>query len=211
MHPFYLIASLFCTVAIVFGLQGTALGRNEDDPTNALQPVNLYEMKPSIQQQISTQINKELHASNKYLAIAAYFGQDNVNLLGFKKFFMDNSKEEKGHADKLVDYLNGRNGRLTSITVETVTYTGTTGLKALQDALELEKDVTRHLMTLHKTASSSKLALDVHLVDFLESEMLREQVESMRKLEGYIANLKRMSGENNDNLAEFLFDRQLKD
>lgn len=214
MHPVNFLAPLTCILAISFGLQMTAPSKEggkgtKDGVDNQLPSRHLYEMKWDIQSQISDQVGRELYASNMYLAMASYFGQDSVSLLGFKKFFMENSKEEKEHADKFVDYLNSRNGQLTSIKVTDATYKGSTGLQALQDALALEKEVTRNLMNLHQ-AASNKATFDVHLADYLESEILREQVESMRKLEGYISQLTRMAGENNNYLAEYLFDKQLK-
>lgn len=205
MNPVNFLAPLACVVAVLFGLQIAAQGK---DDTNVI-TTNLYDLNPTIQQQLIDQIGKELHASNLYLLMASYFGQDNVNLLGLKKFFMENSREEKQHADKLVDYLNSRNGRITTIKVADAKYGGGTAFQALSDALSLEKDVTRNLMDLHKASSNNK-GPDVHLTDYLESEILREQVESMRKLQGYISQLKRMAGEQNDKMAEYLLDRQLK-
>lgn len=195
-------------VALLLCLQIVAQTTLSGDEANKPGETKLYEMKSIVQYEISQQIGRELHASVTYLAMAAFFGQDSVSLLGFRKFFMDNSNEEKKHADQLVEYLNSRNGNLTTISIQPVTYTGKNGLEALRDALALEEKVTNHLMAIHQLASSDKVK-DVHLVDYLESDLLREQVESIRHLKGRIAKLSKMSATQTAALAEYLYDLEL--
>lgn len=179
------------------------------DEGGSIRKPELYAFSERIEKLLSTQVGRELHASIYYLAMASYFGQDNVSMLGFKKFFMDNSNEEKEHAQQLVEYLNSRNGKLAPLNIEMpIYYKGTTGLQALKDALILEEKVTAHLLDIHKAASDAANH-DIHLTDNLESELLREQVESIRKLKGMIAKLSRMEAENNYRVAEYLFDQQL--
>jgi ferritin heavy chain len=201
MNPINWTASLVVVLAFVFCLQGA-----EQKETNFHHKgTGLYEMNAAVTKKINEQIQLELHASISYLAMAAHFGRDDVSMKGFRKFFMDSSNEEKEHADKLVDYLNSRNGHLASLTVQMpIVYNGDkSGKHALKHALELEKNVTKHLMELHSLAS--KLP-DVHLVDTLESGLLREQVESIRKLTGLIARIENMGTES---VAEFFIDQEL--
>ena len=54
----------------------------------------------------------ELYASYCYLSMAAYFARDDVALHGFAKRFRSASKEEREHADLLIDYQNMRGGRV---------------------------------------------------------------------------------------------------
>lgn len=61
---------------------------------------------------ITSQITKELQASYLYHAYANYFGRSDVALPGFKKFFSAASKEERDHAEQLMDYLNSRGGNV---------------------------------------------------------------------------------------------------
>ncbi|GAB6023448.1 hypothetical protein CHUAL_008228 [Chamberlinius hualienensis] len=195
----------------VFFVVISSIGINaqyKDDGAVIRRP-ELYLFTDRIEKLISAQVGRELHASIYYLAMASYFGQDNVSMYGFKKFFMDNSNEEKEHAQQLVEYLNSRNGKLAPLNIEMpIFYKGTNGLQALRDALSLEEKVTSHLLDIHK-AASDEANHDIHLTDNLESELLREQVESVRKLKGMIAKLSRMEVENNYRVAEYLFDQQL--
>lgn len=58
------------------------------------------------------------------------------------------------------------------------------------------------LLNIHRIATEKN---DVHLADFLESEYLQEQVDSMKEIADFITNLKRVG----DGLGVYMFDRQL--
>lgn len=60
------------------------------------------------------QIQAEIDASLKYLAMGAHFAQDTINRPGFSEFFFKASGEEREHAHKLIEYLLMR-GRFTSL------------------------------------------------------------------------------------------------
>jgi len=64
----------------------------------------------SINTELVNQVQRELTASYVYQAYASYFARADVALPGFQKFFSAASKEEREHAQKLVDYVNQRGG-----------------------------------------------------------------------------------------------------
>lgn len=151
---------------------------------------------------INKQINLELYASYVYQSMAYYFDRDDVALPGFHKFFKKSSDEEREHAEKFMKYQNKRGGRIVLKPIDkpqSDEWGG--GLDAMQTALALEKNVNQFLLDMHKVASNHD---DAHLVDFLESEFLNEQVESIKELAGYTTQLKR-SG---PGLGEYMFDRE---
>jgi ferritin heavy chain len=150
---------------------------------------------------INKQINIELHASYVYQAMASYFDRDDVALKGFHKFFKESSDEEREHAEKLMKYQNRRGGRVVYQSIDKPPKDNWgSGLEAMQAALELEKAVNQSLLDLHKLASSHN---DPSLCDFLESEFLQEQVESIKKISEYVTNLKRVG----PGLGEYQFDK----
>lgn len=55
--------------------------------------------------EVRRQIQAEINASMKYLAMAAHFSQDTVNRPGFAEFFFKSASEEREHATKLIEYL----------------------------------------------------------------------------------------------------------
>jgi ferritin heavy chain len=195
------IALILCTLPIVSTQLAAAAGSTQKNPTNA----DLYSMSETIRSQINHQINKELHASLAYMAMGAHFGRDSVNRHGLKKFFMKNAHEEYDHAMQLVNYLISRNGHLDKINVTMPDkHSWKDANSALLEAFNLEKKVSNKLSALHDHAINEK---DLHLADMLESVFFHEQVESMRKLQGYMTTLSTTSKDMY--LAEYLLDQQL--
>lgn len=48
----------------------------------------------------------------QYHAMASYFDRDDVSLPGFAKYFRDQADDERGHAQKLIDFQNTRGGKV---------------------------------------------------------------------------------------------------
>lgn len=55
--------------------------------------------------EVRRQIQAEINASIKYLAMGAHFAKDTVNRPGFAEFFFKSASEEREHATKLIEYL----------------------------------------------------------------------------------------------------------
>ncbi|KAJ4725514.1 Ferritin [Melia azedarach] len=143
---------------------------------------------------INEQINVEYNVSYIYHAMYAYFDRDNVALKGLAKFFKNSSEEERQHAEKFMEYQNKRGGKvkLQSMLMPLSEFDHAEkgdALHAMELALSLEKLNNEKLLNLHKLANDNN---DAHLVDFIESEFLTEQVESIRKFSEYVAQLRRV-------------------
>ncbi|KAG7574345.1 Ferritin-like diiron domain [Arabidopsis suecica] len=143
---------------------------------------------------INEQINVEYNVSYVYHAMYAYFDRDNIALKGLAKFFKESSLEEREHAEKLMEYQNKRGGRvkLQSIVMPLSEFEHVDkgdALYGMELALSLEKLVNEKLLNLHSVASKNN---DVHLADFIESEFLTEQVEAIKMISEYVAQLRRV-------------------
>ncbi|KAK1563168.1 hypothetical protein Q3G72_023400 [Acer saccharum] len=143
---------------------------------------------------INEQINVEYNASYVYHALFAYFDRDNVALKGLAKFFKESSEEEREHAEKLMEYQNIRGGRvkLHSILMPPSDFEHVEkgdALYAMELTLSLEKLVNEKLLNLHSVADRHN---DPQMTDFIESEFLTEQVESIKKISEYVAQLRRV-------------------
>nr|CAD1841896.1 unnamed protein product [Ananas comosus var. bracteatus] len=143
---------------------------------------------------INEQINIEYNVSYVYHAMFAYFDRDNVALKGLAKFFKESSEEERGHAEKLMKYQNKRGGRvkLQSILMPVSEFDHPEkgdALYAMELALSLEKLTNEKLLNLHGVAQKSK---DIQMADFVETEYLGEQVEAIKKISEYVAQLRRV-------------------
>ena len=86
---------------------------------------------------------------------AYHFDRDDVALEGTHKFFKEQSEEERGHAMKLMKLQNTRGGRivLDNIQKPRAQDWGSGVIAALEEALQLEKDVNQSLLELHKAAA----------------------------------------------------------
>ncbi|KAJ8426075.1 hypothetical protein Cgig2_021035 [Carnegiea gigantea] len=143
---------------------------------------------------INEQINVEYNVSYVYHAMFAYFDRDNVALRGLAKFFRESSEEEREHAEKLMKYQNKRGGKvkLQSIVMPLSEFDHAEkgdALYAMELALSLEKLTNEKLLNLHQVAEKNN---DVQLQEFVEAEFLSEQVEAIKKISEYVAQLRRV-------------------
>ncbi|XP_074642660.1 soma ferritin-like isoform X2 [Tubulanus polymorphus] len=160
------------------------------------------------EQKINEQIHEELKASDIYLSMAAYFKRFDVSLRGFEQFFKASSDEERGHAKKFMDYQNRRGGIVKSTTQNELPSQVKNGdwfgaLEATKQALDLEKVVLEKLKAVHKCGADND---DANLQDFIESEFLTEQYESIEELSNMVTKLTRLGC----GVGLHMFDEELK-
>nr|CAA65771.1 ferritin [Medicago sativa] len=145
-----------------------------------------------VESAINEQINVEYNVSYVYHSLFAYFDRDNVALKGLAKFFKESSEEEREHAEKLMKYQNIRGGRvvlhpIVSPPSEFDHAEKGDALYAMELALSLEKLVNEKLLNVHSVADRNN---DPQLANFIESEFLVEQVESIKKISEYVTQLR---------------------
>jgi len=153
---------------------------------------------------LNQQIKMELDASHAYLAMGAYFDRADVALPGFKAWAMKQSEEEREHAEKFIEYVNLRGGDYTPLPVDRPEKsTFGSALEAMKTALTMEMQVNKSLLQLHKAASD---AGDAQMCDFLESNYLEEQVESINEIAKVVRKLIRAG----PGLGEYTVDKDME-
>lgn len=152
---------------------------------------------------LNDQVNTELRASYAYMSMSAWCKQDGVALHGFAKYFRRMSGEERGHAQKLINYITMRGGKCIFAPIEPSQSDWQSALKLVEATLAMERDVTEKLYALHKLAGEHQ---DPFLESFLEDEFLQEQVEDVKEAADMVTRLKRAG---TDGLGLYLFDREL--
>eukprot|EP00877_Chromochloris_zofingiensis_P009632 jgi/Chrzof1/4922/Cz15g04180.t1 len=178
------------------------------DKTNQLtQSFARVNFTPDCEVAINEQINIEYNVSYVYHALFAFFDRDNVGLPGFAKFFKEASEEERGHAELLMRYQNRRGGRvkLNSILMPEMEFDHEQkgeALYSMELALSLEKLNFQKLRDLHDVAAAAN---DAEMCDFIEGELLRDQVESVKQVAEYVSQLRRVG----KGLGVFEFDKYL--
>ncbi|XP_047129935.1 soma ferritin isoform X1 [Hydra vulgaris] len=164
-------------------------------------PVSALEAALDLEKKVNESLlNVHAIARNLSDPQAYYFDQDDVALDGYFKFFKHQSDEEREHAQELMDYQNKRGGRVVYKDIQAPKFQLDTPVSALEAALNLEKKVNESLLNVHAIAEKNS---DPHLCDFLESEFLNEQVESINEIAKLITNAKRCG----DGLGVYQFDK----
>ncbi|XP_059728690.1 ferritin heavy chain A-like [Haemorhous mexicanus] len=158
---------------------------------------------------VNRMANMELYASYVYLSMGFYFERDDVALSRLSRFFLEQSREEREHAEGLLRFQTNRGGRVLLQDIKKPERdTWGSALEAVEAALQLEKSVNQALLELHALAAEKA---DPHLCDFLESHYLDEQVKAIKALGDHATNLRRLSGGGSGGasagLGEYLFDR----
>jgi len=143
---------------------------------------------------MNKQINVEYSISYLYHSMYAFFDRDNVGLPGFAEYFKEESVEERSHAEKLIEYQNKRGGRvvlgsLMSPITEFDEAEKGEALYSMELSLALEKLNYENLVELHGVADA---AGDPALTDFIEGELLEEQVDAVNKVAKMVSQLRRI-------------------
>ncbi|PNH04981.1 Ferritin-2, chloroplastic [Tetrabaena socialis] len=153
------------------------------------------------------EINIEYNVSYVYHALYAYFNRDNVALPGMAAFFKAGSEEERDHAELLMDYQCKRGGQvvLGAISMPVLNVAGSDkgdALYAMELALSLEKLNFQKLRHLHSVADENG---DASMADFIEGDLLAEQVDAVKAVSEYVSQLRRVG----KGLGVYQFDKQL--
>ncbi|KAI9498374.1 ferritin-like superfamily [Zychaea mexicana] len=151
---------------------------------------------------INQQINTELQASQVYLSMSAWAQHTSVALPGLEKYFRESAQEERDHAQTLIDYCNMRGGKVILRALQAPETDWKSAKNAIESALQLEKDVNKSLLNLHKIADGNN---DPQMCDFLENKYLSEQVQAIKKLADMVTQLTRVG----EGLGVYLWDQHL--
>ncbi len=126
---------------------------------------------------LNEQINHEYMASWTYTAMA--WTLERMNLKAFAKWFFLQAKEEKGHAEKIANYLNDQGGtvRLKMLAEPKSDYKSVEEI--FQTALDHEKKVTKQV---HEILALSRSENDPATENFIAWKV-SEQVEEVASIE----------------------------
>ncbi|KAG0168131.1 Stores iron in a soluble, non-toxic, readily available form [Apophysomyces sp. BC1034] len=156
----------------------------------------------SSEEAINQQINTELQASQVYLSMASWAQHTTNALPGLEKYFREQAEEEREHAQHLIDYLNMRGGKVLLRALQAPESDWKSAKNAIESALQLEKDVNKSLLNLHKISDSNN---DPQMCDFIEGKFLEEQVKAIKTLADMVTQLNRVG----EGLGVYLWDQQL--
>lgn len=142
-----------------------------------------------LQKALNAQINQELNAAYNYLAIAAYFDEDNLD--GFAKWMQLQHLEEMEHAQRLQTYLLDRGGHLELEAIAKPRSSFDSPLEAFEFSLAQEQENTKSINDLYEIA----LRLNDHATKSHLQWFLDEQVEEEKSVEEVIVTLQRIGND----------------
>ena len=142
-----------------------------------------------LQDALNSQINQELTAAYNYLAISAYFEEDNLD--GFSAWMHLQHLEELSHAQRLQTYLLDRGGHLDLEAIEKPRSSFSSPLEAFEFSLETEQENTNSINNLYEIA----LRLNDHATKSHLQWFLDEQVEEEKSVEEVIITLRRIGND----------------
>lgn len=155
---------------------------------------------PKIEAALNDQIHHELASAYLYLAMAAYF--ESSNLPGSARWMRRQAKEEVGHAMKLFDYVNDRDGRVTLRAIAQPKVEFASLVEVWEEALAHEQTVTGLISTLYAQAQQA----GDHATQAMLQWFVTEQVEEEKTARTLLEQAQRIG---TLSTALFFFDRHL--
>ena len=157
-------------------------------------------LSKAIQDALNEQIKNEIQSAYLYLAMAQHC--ESKNLSGFAKWLAMQWTEELEHSQKLIGYMNDREGRVVLGAIEKPQVEWASPLAVFKDVLAHEQKVTSLINNLYGLAiKENDYATQIELQWFI-----KEQVEEEKNATMVIDQLT-MLGETGTPL--FMLDRQL--
>ena len=136
---------------------------------------------------LKEQVNNENF--NVWLYTAMAWHLERMNLKAFAKWFFVQANEEKGHAEKIANYLNDQGGTVRLKSLGEPKNDFKTVEEIFQTALEHEKKVTKQV---HEILALSRSENDPATENFIEWKVA-EQVEEVSSIEYILAVVKTAS------------------
>ena len=157
-------------------------------------------LSTKIQKALNDQINAEFVAAYIYLSMSAYF--TSVNLNGFASWMLAQAQEEMGHAMRIYNFVNDREGKIQLKQVAAPPATWKTPLDAFQAAYAHEQKVTGMIYDIVDLSLKER----DHATNSYMQWFVNEQVEEEATASDVVNKLKLVGDDAN---GLFLLDRDL--
>eukprot|EP00095_Tigriopus_kingsejongensis_P003475 maker-scaffold264_size232020-snap-gene-0.7 protein:Tk03475 transcript:maker-scaffold264_size232020-snap-gene-0.7-mRNA-1 annotation:"ferritin" len=151
---------------------------------------------------LNEQINREFSAAYIYFGLFSHFHRPEIALKGMASCFFNDYKEELSHAQQFMEYQAQRGGALELLPINKPELGKIEmPIKAMERALEQEKDLYTHLHGMNKLAESEG---DAHFSDFLV-DFLKHQLEDISHKTEMATVLKRVG----DGVGLHMYDQEI--
>ena len=137
---------------------------------------------------LNAQVGREMGASMQYLAIAAWFAEQDLKQLA--RFFYRQADEERGHAMKFFHFIIEAGGKVVMPEIKAPQSEFGTAEECAQLSLRWEEEVTQQIYDLVELGKSDRNYIALRFLDWFVTEQL-EEVSTMTSL----LNIIRRAGE----------------
>ncbi|MCK5785920.1 MAG: ferritin [Candidatus Sabulitectum sp.] len=130
-------------------------------------------LSEKIQTALNAQINKEIYSSYLYLAMSMYF--ESEDLSGAASWMRTQVLEEMSHAEKFMNYVNERGGRVFLDAIEKPASSWENPLDAFHGALEHERFISASINDLVALAREEKDYMSDNFLQWFVAEQVEEE------------------------------------
>ena len=130
-------------------------------------------MNKKLEEAINTQLNFEIESAFVYMAMKNYL--ETLSLEGFVNWFDIQFQEEMAHAQKFMNYINERGGRVEIRGFETPKNDFNSVLEVLEASLAHEKEVTKRIHNLMKLAIEENDYPSISFLQWYVDEQVEEE------------------------------------
>lgn len=157
-------------------------------------------LSPKLQDALNAQINAEFWSAYLYLSMAMHF--ESVGYHGIANWYRVQFQEEQAHAEIFMNYVNSRGGAVKLAPIAAVPQSWESPLKAFEDTLAHEEEVTRLINNLYALAEAEKDYATRGRLDWFISEQVEEEDNCHTLID-------RMKLAGDTPIAMFQFDQEL--
>lgn len=158
------------------------------------------EISKELADAMNDQLNFELYSGYLYLAMAAYFEDQNLN--GMARWMKFQAKEEYEHAMKFWTHITDRGGRVVLKVIDGPKTEWGSVLEAWEDAYEHEKVVTQKIFKIGEIVENEGDRSAIPFLNWFYDEQVEEEEQTMK-----VRDLLRMVGDSMN--ALFMLNAQL--
>lgn len=127
----------------------------------------------TMQEAINGQINRELYSSYLYMAISMYFQDEDLS--GAASWMRVQALEELTHAEKFMNYVNERGGRVELQAIDKPQKMWETPVDAFKAALEHERFISSSINDLVTLARSENDYMSDNFLQWYVAEQVEEE------------------------------------
>ena len=129
-----------------------------------------------MQDALNSQIHKEIYSSYLYMAMSMYFGAEDYS--GASSWMRVQALEELTHAEKFMNYVNEREGRVLLEAIEKPASSWNTPVDAFKGALEHERFISASINDLVSLAREEKDFMTDNFLQWFIGEQVEEEASA---------------------------------